>query len=190
MTAPASRTKLGRDDAVLLVVDIQERLLAAMDPARAERVIKNTRILMQSARELGLPVIVTEQYPRGLGPTVAALAELLPEGEAALEKVQFSACQVEEVARRLAADGRRQVVLAGMETHVCVFQTARDLVAQGFQPFVARDAVLSRTQENYETGLQLMREAGATLTSTEAVVFDLLEKAGTPEFKKISALVK
>ena len=95
-----------------------------------------------------------------------------------------------ELARRLYMSGRRQVVIAGMETHVCVFQTVRDLAAGGYQPFVARDAVCSRTSENHETGLALMREAGATISSTEGILFDLLGAAGTPEFKAISPLLK
>lgn len=190
MTAPDRRLALDRQDAVLLVVDVQERLSAAMPAPELERVLRNTRLLVEAAKTLGLPVLVTEQYPRGLGPTVAALREALPPEAAPVEKVKFSCAAVDEVARRLAETGRHQVVLAGMEAHVCVFQTARDLSRDGFVPFVPRDAVCSRTAENHAVGLDLMREAGATITSTESVVFDLLGAAGTPEFKKLSALIK
>lgn len=188
--ATPSRLALHRDDTVLLVIDIQERLGAAMEPARFERLVKNTGILIQTAKTLGLPVLVTEQYPKGLGHTVAALTELLPEGTTPVEKVAFSCGAVKELARQLFALQRRQVIVVGMETHVCVFQTVRDLVAGGYAPFVARDAVLSRTTENHDTGLELMRESGATISSTETLVFDLLGAAGTPEFKALSPLVK
>lgn len=185
-----SRVALDRDDTVLFVIDIQERLGAAMDPAKLERVVRNTGILIQTAKTLGLPVFVTEQYPKGLGRTLPSLIELLPEGVVPVEKVAFSCGAVKELARDLFGSSRRQVLITGMETHVCVFQTVRDLAAGGYAPFVARDAVLSRTQENHDTGLELMRATGATVTSTEAIVFDLLGTAGTPEFKALSPLVK
>lgn len=188
--AASMRLALNRDDTVLLVIDIQERLGAAMEPARFERLVKNTGILIQTAKTLGLPVLVTEQYPRGLGHTVPALLELLPEDATPVEKVAFSCGAVKELARRLFDLRRKQVIVVGMETHVCVFQTVRDLVAGGYAPFVARDAVLSRTTENHDTGLELMRESGATISSTETIVFDLLGAAGTPEFKALSPLVK
>lgn len=189
-TSAPSRLALNRDDTVLLVIDIQQRLGAAMEPARFERLVKNAGILIQTAKTLGLPVLVTEQYPRGLGHTVPALAELLPEDATPIEKVAFSCGAVKELASKLFSLKRRQVIVVGMETHVCVFQTVRDLVAGGYAPFVARDAVLSRTTENYDTGLELMRESGATISSTETIVFDLLGAAGTPEFKALSPLVK
>jgi nicotinamidase-related amidase len=184
------RFALERDKALLLVIDVQEKLAKVMPPERIEQVVRNTRILVEGARELGLPIIATEQYPKGIGPTVEAVRSVLPDDAAPIEKVAFSCGAVKEVARRLYMSCRRQVVVAGMETHICVFQTVRDLVAGGYVPFVARDAVCSRTAENHETGLQLMREAGATISSTEAVVFDLLGAAGTPEFRKISPLMK
>lgn len=184
------RFALERDQAALLVIDVQERLGKAMEPERYARMLKNTRTLVEGAKLLGLPIWVTEQYPKGLGPTDQSILEALPTDATPVEKLAFSCGAVKEVARRIFQSGRRQLVVAGMETHVCVFQTVRDLVAGGYQPFVARDAVLSRTHENQETGLQLMREVGATITSTEAVLFDLLGEAGTPEFKQISAMVK
>lgn len=195
MTDPSSprqpsRHALDRDDTVLLVVDIQERLGAAMEPERLARVVKNTRILVEAAKTLGLPIFVTEQYPKGLGKTVSALSESFPDDVAPVEKVEFSCGAVKELARRLYETQRRQVVVTGMESHVCVFQTVRDLVAGGYAPFVARDAVLSRTPDNHDTGLELMRECGATVSSTETIVFDLLGAAGTPEFKALSPLVK
>jgi nicotinamidase-related amidase len=184
------RLALDRGNAVLLVIDVQERLGAAMEPARFERILKNTEILLESAKTLGLPIIATEQYPKGLGPTVPAVRRALPESLNPVSKLAFSAPAVAQVSEALKQTGRKQIVVVGMETHVCVFQSVRDLLGSGYIPFVPRDAVLSRTVDNHDTGLALMREAGATLTSTEAIVFDLLSEAGTPEFKKLSALVK
>ncbi len=188
MSARNPKLALDRNNTVLLVVDVQERLGAAMDPAGFARSLKNTEILVESAKTLGLPILATEQYPKGLGPTVPSLRQALTAEPTS--KVAFSCVAVEDVAKALRESGRKQVIVAGMETHVCVFQTVRDLLGEGYVPFVPRDAVLSRTEENHETGLALMREAGATVTSTEAVVFDLLGAAGTPEFKKLSPLVK
>ena len=188
MATKNPRHALDRANTVLLVIDVQERLAAAMDPARFAQVLKNNEILVETAKTLGLPVVATEQYPKGLGPTVPSLRQALAAEPTA--KTAFSCVAVEDVANRLREGGRKQVIVTGMETHVCVYQTVRDLLGDGFIPFVPRDAVLSRTPENHETGLALMREAGATVTSTETVVFDLLGAAGTPEFKKLSGLVK
>jgi len=184
------RFALARDDAALLVVDVQERLGKAMPGETYAALLKNVGNLIEGAKVLGLPVFVTEQYPKGLGRTEGALKEKLPADVTPFEKVAFSCGAVKDVALALFQSGRRQVVVVGMEAHVCVFQTVRDLVAGGYQPFVARDAVLSRTRDNLDTGLTLMRETGATISSTEAVLFDLLGEAGTPEFKAISPLLK
>jgi nicotinamidase-related amidase len=184
------RLRLRRDDAAVLVIDVQERLVAAMGGERGERVVRATRTLVEGARVLGLPVIATEQYPRGLGPTVEAVrAALSPDGPP-IEKTAFS-CLVEDAVRAaIDATGRRQWIVAGMEAHVCVFQTVRDLAAEGRDVFVAADAVLSRTDANVRVGLGLARAAGAVETCVEAVLFDLLGRAGGPEFKAVSALVK
>ena len=178
--------RLQRDQTALLVVNIQERLCAAMEPGALERVLQRSVAAIEGARALELPVLVTEQYPKGLGPTHARLKERLGEG-AAVEKLTFSAC-VPEVVERLGA--RRQVLLVGMETHVCVFQTVRDLSERGFTPLLCADAVLSRQAEDRRVGLELCRDAGAHLVTVEAALFDLLGRAGSPEFKKVSAAVR
>jgi nicotinamidase-related amidase len=180
-----SRYRLERDKAALLVVDIQERLLAAMPPEAAERLVRRTVAAIQGARALGLPVVATEQYPKGLGPTVPAVRETL--AVTPIEKVQFS-CALPSVLEAL--HGRTQVLLTGMETHVCVFQTARDLAERGATPYLCVDAVLSRTEADRQVGLELCKEAGAVVTSVETALFDLLGKAGTPEFKAVSQAVK
>lgn len=178
--------RLDRTKAAVLVVDVQERLCAAMEPTALARMVRRTCALLEGARALGLPVAYTEQYPRGLGPTLAALKPLL-EGATFAEKLRFSAA-VPAIEKALA--GRTQLLLAGMETHVCVFQTARDFVANGSAVLLVTDAVLSRTEEDRRVGLELCRHAGAQLWTVEAALFDLLAEAGTPEFKRVSAAVK
>ena len=174
---------------VLLVVDVQERLVTAMPPERYAALLGNIRILLETSRILGVPVIVSEQYPKGLGPTVPEIASLLG-AVVPLAKTTFDACSELAIARALALRSPRAVVVAGMEAHVCVFQTARELVKRGFVTQVVADAVSSRTEENRRLGLDLCERAGAILTPTESVAFDLLERAGTAEFKAISNLIR
>lgn len=178
--------RLDREDTAILIVDIQERLAKAMNSERLARVLNRTAALAQGARTLGLPVLYTEQYPKGLGPTHASLLPLL-EGAPRFEKLQFSSARPEVLS---ALGTRRHVLIAGMEAHICVLQTARDLLEKGFHPVILRDAVLSRTDEDREAGFALVRELGATVTTVEAALFELLGAAGTPEFKAISQAVK
>jgi len=175
----AAALALDRANALLLVIDVQERLATAMQPAPLARLKKNAEVLIRAARRLAMPVVATEQYPKGLGPTVSSLREM-----------EFSCGASRPIAREILGTGRRQAIVVGMEAHVCVFQTVRDLLRGGFSVFVAQDAVISRTEENRAVGLALCEKAGATLTSTEAVLFDLLGVAGTPEFKELTALIK
>ena len=184
----ASTLALDRADALLMVIDVQEKLSAAMPKAPLAELERNAAVLIRAARRLEIPVIATEQYPKGLGPTVASLRELLPQEP--MSKMEFSCGASKPIARHVLGSGRKQVVVVGMEAHVCVFQTVRDLVDGGFSVFVAQDAVLSRSEANREVGLRLCEKAGATLTSTETVLFDLLGVAGTPEFKELTALIK
>ncbi len=181
-----SRLKLRRDDAVLLVIDIQERLTPVM--WNFAPVEKYARAAIQAARELAIPVICTEQYPKGLGATLPSIRELLPSPP--LVKMHFSCGADEATAKSLAATGRRQVLVVGIESHVCVYQTTRDLLAAGYDVFVCADAVTSRLEEHRRIALELLRDAGAVITSAETSIFDLLHVAGTPEFKKVSAFVK
>lgn len=178
--------RLDRAKAALLVIDIQDRLAAAMEPQAFERMKKRTLAAIAGAKALGLPIVVTEQYPKGLGHTLAEIREAVGDG-AAVEKVSFS-CMLPEVEGRL--QGRTQILVAGMETHVCVFQTARDLAERGQTPVLLSDAVLSRTDAEKQLGLALVKEAGGLVSSVETALFDLLGKAGTAEFKAVSAAVK
>jgi nicotinamidase-related amidase len=172
--------------AALLVVDIQERLCAAMEKEPLERMIKRTGAAIEGAKALKLPIHLTEQYPKGLGPTHAQVRERLGELKA-VEKMEFSAATADVVAR---LQDRKQVLLVGMETHICVFQTARDLVEKGFEVFLCADAVLSRSVEDRRVGLELCKEVGARVTTVESALFDMLGRAGSPEFKLISAAVR
>jgi nicotinamidase-related amidase len=177
---------LKRDQTALLVIDIQERLCGAMEHDGLDRMLNRTNAAIEGAKALELPVLVTEQYPKGLGPT-HSLVKMRLGNYSAMEKLEFSAC-VPDVTAKLG--DRKQVLLVGMETHVCVFQTVRDLTEKGYSPFLCADAVMSRHAEDRRVGLELCREAGAHIVTVEAALFDLLGCAGTPEFKKVSAAVR
>lgn len=174
---------------VLVVVDVQERLFAAMDGECRDEMVRNVKLLGTAARRLGVPVLVTEQYPRGLGRTLPELRALL-EDVVPIEKVSFSSCGAESFVERLRALGADPVVLAGMETHVCVLLTALDLLAQGFRVSIVADAVCSRRGANVELGLAQARQAGAVVTATETVVFQWLGKADTDGFRELSKLLR
>lgn len=178
--------RLIKEESLLLVIDIQERLVPVMD--YKDQVIKNTEILAKAAKEMDIPIVVTEQYPKGLGKTVPELNEVLSDAQL-FEKNVFTA-YTEEVKEAIEKSGKKKIIITGMETHVCVFQTVRDLIEDGYQVFVAKDAVSSRTKMNYRNGLDLMYQVGATISNTETIAFDLLKISGTPEFKIISKLIK
>lgn len=183
-------TLLARGNAVLAVVDVQERLLAAFPEPVRSAVVKHVSTLVEGANVLGVPTIVTEQYPKGLGPTVAEIRDRLGAAFAPVEKIVFSCGRSPEFRAALDATGRRDVVLCGVESHVCVLQTAVDLLTDGYRVFVPADAVGSRRDLDWERALALMDKAGVTVGTTEIFLFQLLERAGTDEFKQISKLVK
>lgn len=183
--------RLAPESTVLVVVDIQEKLAAVMPEEQMNRLVKNAAILLEAAKLLGVRVLATEQYPRGLGPTVPSVLEKLRGmGVVPTAKMEFGACDNLGFARELAASGARAVVVIGMEAHVCVFQTARELVRRGHTTYVVADAVASRLEDNRLIGLSLCRRAGAIETATEAVVFDWLGVAGTDAFRAVSKLVR
>ena len=175
--------------AVLVVVDVQEKLCAAMDQHALQQLTRNIGILLESANELAIPVLFTEQYVKGLGPTLAELKGRAPAAPS-LEKMTFSCCGNEAFMEQLKQGGRTQVIVCGMETHVCVLQTVFELLADDFNVHVVKDAVLSRSNDNKQTAIEAMLLAGAVPTGTEAVVFQLLKVAGTDSFRKLSKLVK
>jgi nicotinamidase-related amidase len=175
--------KLDADRTTLVVIDVQEGFRRAIPDF--DRVAKAAATLIEGASIIGVPVVVTEQYPKGLGETVPEVAEHLPEGTDTLEKVVFSATEAEG----FDLEGRDQALVCGIETHVCVNQTALDLLTDGVDVQVAEDAVGSRTDENKRVGLQKMERAGAEVTSVETALFELLGRAGTDEFKRVQRLI-
>jgi len=182
---------LSRDTAALCVIDIQERLAAAM--AEREAVIAGARQMILAARPLGLPIVVTEQYPSGIGPTEPEIVNALGDHYQPLEKLHFSCCNEPAFAARLGElkeAGRMQVILCGMEAHVCLLQTGLDLLDAGFQVHVLADVVCSRNAEHKRLSLEQMRQAGAVVTCVESAAYQMLGRAGTPEFKELLPLFK
>jgi nicotinamidase-related amidase len=179
--------RLRRASAGLIVVDVQERLLPAI--FEQARVVESTVRLIRGAAVLQVPTFATEQYRKGLGATVPEVAAAIP-GFAPMEKLAFSACGAAGFIPALKKKKVSEAILCGIEAHVCVSQTCLDLLEKGLRVFVVADAVSSRTPENYRFGLDRMRAAGAVIVSTEMVLFELLEQAGTAEFKQVLALVK
>lgn len=177
---------MDRQSAVLVVVDLQERLLAEI-PVQ-EAIASKAALLIRVARELGVPVLATEQYPKGLGPTVASVAEAL-ESEP-IEKLAFGCLGEPRFMEALEALGRRQLVLVGAETHVCVLQTALSAVARGFEAYVVTDAVGSRLKDQHRAGLARMAAEGVSVVTAEMAIFEWLGCAGTPEFKRALPLIK
>ncbi len=178
---------ISKDDAALLIVDIQERLAAAMK--YREKVTANVLHLIEAARIMELPIVVTEQYPKGLGPTTEAVRGALPSYQP-VEKLSFSCCGEPAFMEVMRTTGRKKIILTGMETHVCVLQTCLDLLQEGYDVHLAADAVCSRYKDNYRIGIEHLRQAGAVVTSTETILFQLLQKAGTEAFKIISKRIK
>lgn len=176
-----------RNQSQLVIVDMQTKLSSVM-PAEITSIIKHCAILLQSAILLDIPALLTEQYPKGLGSTVPELAQYLGDKKA-VPKTVFSCCREPAFSRQLSRD-TSQVVLVGMEAHICLLQTALDLLAQGKTVFVAEDAVISRNPENKRNALNRMREAGVIITNTESLVFEWLGVAEGDVFKKISQLIR
>ena len=182
--------KLDRTDTVLILIDLQEKLMPVIDGAG--EVLRNAERLVRGCHLLGVPVLVTEQYVKGLGGTVEPLRRALEEtsGYRPIEKSCFSAAGCDAFAEELARCGRAQILVAGVETHVCVYQTVADLLGRERFVSVVADAVSSRTPSNRELALRRMESDGAKLTSTEMALFELTVHAGTDEFRAISRLVK
>jgi len=178
-------TQMSVADTALLVIDVQERLMRKIPGAAA--LVRNIAFLIDAAGLLHLPVLATEQYPKGLGPTVPELASRLPERP---DKVAFSSCAIASVTETLHREARPKVVLAGIEAHVCVLQTGLDLLAQGFRVYVPADAVASRYPLDHEMALRRLERAGAIVTTSETAVFEWIGGAGHPQFKAVSALVQ
>jgi len=175
------------DNTILVVVDFQGNLAQAM----ADRIVlfENAQKMIRGIQVFDIPLIATEQIPAKLGPTIPEIASLF-RGAAPIAKESFSCCQNDEFLQTLKKTGREQILLTGIETHICVYQTAVDLLSAGYQVYVVSDAVSSRTAGNREIGLKLIQNAGGTLTSTETVLFELLKTVAHEKFKEIFKIVK
>ena len=188
MNRDLNRFKLNREQAVLVIVDVQERLVPAMPKKVYKKLRKSIDMLIKAAVELGVPVITTEQYPRGLGHTVSELDSACK--KTVIEKVSFGCCGEPSFLDELKKLGRTQVLLTGMEAHVCVYQTVLGLLESGFLVHLVGDAICSRSKNDYLSAIDNSRAAGAVITTTETALFQMLKEAGTPEFKMVSGLVK
>lgn len=178
------------EETLLIITDIQEKLVKAMNKDIVKEVIKNNIILIETAKLFKIPIILTEQYPKGLGQTVEEIKNILPLYEP-VEKISFSSFLEPNFEKELNKYAeRKKIFLTGMETHVCVWQTSLDLIKRDYIVFVPKDAVCSRRKIDWETGLDLIKSVGGIVTTTETLIFQILKKAGTTEFKKILELVK
>lgn len=171
----------------LLIIDMQEKLVKAANGS--SEIVNNMKKLADTAKILNIPTIVTEQYPKGLGKTVETL-EINNNETITIEKTAFSALLESEFAEEIQSLNRKQIIIGGIETHICVLQTAADLISEGYEVYVVKDACVSRTSFNHETGLELLKQYGAKITSTEIVLFELLKTSKHPNFKEIQALIK
>lgn len=184
--------KLRRENTALVVVDAQDRLASVMQPDSLNRAVKTWVSFIETASLLKLPICVSEQYPKGLGRTLPvmreALSKMMPP-PLFIEKTDFSLAAT-ALFNQFLNNGRKQLIVVGMETHICVFQTVRDLVQRGYEVYVPLDGVVSRARHNWRIGLELIRNAGGTISSMEALLFDLIGRAEGEEFRAIAKMVK
>ena len=178
---------LDKEKTGLVVVDIQTKLLPAM--GNKERVAGNAVKLVHLARLFDMPVVLTEQNPERIGPTIPEIKDILP-SYSPIEKLDFDSCSLDSFIEQLKSKEIINIILTGIESHICVFQTCVSLIEKGYIVHVPRDAVDSRAEENWLTALNLMEKAGAVITSTETVIFQILKRAGTKEFKEMLKLIK
>ena len=176
---------LNIENSLFLMIDMQEKLVAATN---ANQEVQNAKKLLKTATVLGVPILITEQYPKGLGETVEDLKEFCINN--VYEKTSFSALAQENIARAIAVSERKQVVLFGIETHICVYQTALALKDMGYDVYIVADASASRDDLQHKTALRLMEGAGVKITTAEIVIFELLKTSRHPNFKEIQALIK
>jgi nicotinamidase-related amidase len=183
----AGQGLISREGAVLVIIDVQEKLFPHM--AERERIAENIAKLIRFAEIIKVPIVLTEQYPKGLGHTVSEVKELIPYFQP-IEKVEFSCLESGKFKDSLVKLEARTLIITGIETHICVTQTAIEGLNDGYAVFVVSDAVSSRSLDDKAIGLERMRQSGVTIVSTEMLIYELLKKAGTPEFKEALKLIK
>ncbi|MGN0018998.1 MAG: hydrolase [Candidatus Gastranaerophilaceae bacterium] len=178
---------LNQNDCLLILIDIQEKLVAMLEK---NTVVKQSTILLKAANILNIPSIVTEQYPQGLGSTVDYLQEQIKDKNEIFEKTAFSAVKDDGFLDKVKSYGKKQIIIGGIESHICVHQTVADLLENGFEVYVVKDACASRKKDNFKNAIRLMRQNGAKIADTEIVLFELLKTSKHPNFKEIQALIK
>lgn len=180
--------RIKKDDSVAVAIDIQTKLFPFIHENKSLE--ETTLKFIEGLKTLEIPMIVTEQYPKGIGPTLPSVKDRLGEAYKPIEKLAFSCCSEPAFMEALRQTGRKNVIVFGIETHVCVLQTVLDLIAEGYRPAVVADCVSSRKELDKQTALARMRQEGATVTTYESLLFELTEASGTPQFKAISKIVK
>ena len=175
------------ENSLLLIIDVQEKLVNALDK---NIIVKRVSNLVKSARLLSIPVAVTEQYPKGLGPTVSEVSAEFPENTPVFEKTSFNALAENGVLDKIKSYNKKQIVICGIETHICVHQTAAALLREGFEVYVVKDACASRNKYEFKQGIELMADNGVKVSCVEIVLFEWLQTAKNPHFKEIQALIK
>lgn len=180
--------QLNLEDSLVLIIDVQEKLLNAV--FNKEQVEKKSAIIAEAAKILGIPVVVTEQYPKGLGNTIPAVKDALAEDTEIFEKTAFSALNNEEILEAIKKHNKKQILIFGIETHICVSQTTAALRKLGYEVSVIKDACGSRAEEEYLAGLERMKDNGAYIITTEIALFEWLKGAKHPNFKAVQALIK
>lgn len=179
---------LSPEEALIVAVDFQEKLANAMKDEVVDKILSNATKIFNLTKVFNIPVIFTEQYPKGLGQTLQNIKIFMEEEP--IEKLHFSCLKEEKFIQKFLEKERKKIILIGMETHVCILQTALDFLARDYVIFVPKDAVCSRRKEDWKTGLELIGQAGGVVTCTETLIFQILRKAGTAEFKKMLEFVK
>lgn len=175
------------NDCLLFLIDVQEKLIPTI--FQHEQLVQNIELLLKGCQVCDLPQYTFEQYPKGLGKTVEPLKNFIQESQL-YEKTKFSAAQVPEAMDQLKASGKSQIIIAGIESHVCVFQTVEELIEQGYEVFIPHETTSSRSEKNREVALKRMEQLGASITCIESVFFELLRDSRAPQFKELSALIR
>ena len=178
---------LNVENSLLLIVDIQDRLVNMLEK---DTIVAKACALANTARILGVETIVSEQYPKGLGSTIEPLKNALGENVKYFEKTAFSVLNEEEIAKTIQASGKKHIILCGIEAHICVYQTAIDLISKGYEVTLVKDASASRNKFEFKTGVELMKQNGVKISCVEIVLFELLKTAKNPNFKEVQALIK